>query len=323
MTPPLVSVIIPCYRQARFLPAALASVFTQTYPAVEPVVLNDGSDDDTHEVAARYGSRIVYIRHENMGLPATRNVGIRESRGKYLVFLDADDLLHPEAIAWFVDSMDGAEDRLAAIGYAEFTTDPLDPDNLSTLPKAPALLPYLIHANIGPPNTHMASRTAVDAVGGFATVMRSCADWDLWLRLAAAGAVYRPVHRIGAYYRRVPGSMSSDLMRMMVYRSEVLLRAIDAFDRCPDQLAAWGGDLAAAVQRVRRRCRAQGVPSPLIARLSAALRLLAAEGFRPAAGGKEVVLAKLIGSDWAERATLGYYRLFDRPFYRHYLEGYM
>src|SRR5256885_924618 len=94
----LVSVIIPCYRQAQFLPAALDSVLAQTHLDIEPIVVNDGSDDDTDAVARRYGSRISYLRQGNSGLPAARNAGIRKARGKFLLFLDADDLLHPQAV---------------------------------------------------------------------------------------------------------------------------------------------------------------------------------------------------------------------------------
>ncbi|MDB5311374.1 MAG: hypothetical protein JWO38_5576 [Gemmataceae bacterium] len=322
MTVPLVSVVIPCYRQGHFLPAAVASVFAQSHPAVEPVVVNDGSDDDTHDVATRYGSRIVYVRQENKELPAARNAGIRASRGKYLLFLDADDLLHPDAIAWLLGAAGGAEDRLGVLGYAEFTTDPADPTNVSVLPTVPALLPYLIHANLGPPHTYLTSRAAVDAVGGFEPALRSCADWDLWLRLAAAGVSYRPVNRIGAYYRRTPGSMSSDPVRMLTYRAEVLLRAIDLFTRSGPLLAAWGENLVVAARRVRRRCWAQVARPDLVERLTAALRGLAARGFRPAAGGKEAVLSRVIGPDRAELLLLGYYRRFDRAVYRHYQEGY-
>src|ERR671910_1122682 len=93
----LVSVVIPCYNQAHFLGEAIESVLSQSYPHHEIVVVDDGSTDDTSEVASRYdGVRLV--RQENRGLAGARNTGIRHSEGDYLVFLDADDRLLPEAL---------------------------------------------------------------------------------------------------------------------------------------------------------------------------------------------------------------------------------
>ena len=88
----LVSVVIPCYNQAHFLGEAIESVLAQTYPHLEIVVVDDGSTDNTGEVAARYPG-VRYVRQENQGLAAARNTGLRHSSGDYLVFLDADDRL--------------------------------------------------------------------------------------------------------------------------------------------------------------------------------------------------------------------------------------
>lgn len=95
---PLVSVIIPCYNYGHFLAEAIESVVQQAYPAKEIVVVDDGSADDTAAVAARY-PEVRYIYQQNQGLSAARNTGIEQSRGDYLVFLDADDWLLPNALA--------------------------------------------------------------------------------------------------------------------------------------------------------------------------------------------------------------------------------
>ncbi len=107
---PLVSIIIPCYRQAQYLKEAIDSALAQTCAAIEIIVVNDGSDDDTEGVAKRYGTRIQYIYRANGGLPAARNTGIARARGTYLKFLDADDSLHPEQIAWQVAALAGRTD---------------------------------------------------------------------------------------------------------------------------------------------------------------------------------------------------------------------
>src|SRR5947208_1892926 len=93
----LVSVIIPCYNQAHFLSAAIESILNQTYPHFEIIAVNDGSTDNTAEIATR-NAKVRYFYQPNQGLPAARNAGAQASRGAYLVFLDADDLLLPNAL---------------------------------------------------------------------------------------------------------------------------------------------------------------------------------------------------------------------------------
>ena len=94
---PLVSVIIPCYNQAHFLSESVESALSQTYPRSETVVVDDGSRDGTAEVMARY-SGIVRVRQDNRGLAEARNAGFRASTGDYVLFLDADDRLTPNAV---------------------------------------------------------------------------------------------------------------------------------------------------------------------------------------------------------------------------------
>ena len=96
-SPPLVTVVIPCYNQAHFLGEAIESVLSQSYRNFEVIVVDDGSTDNTSEVASRYeGVRLV--RQENRGLSGARNRGMREAKGEYVVFLDADDRLLPGAL---------------------------------------------------------------------------------------------------------------------------------------------------------------------------------------------------------------------------------
>jgi glycosyltransferase involved in cell wall biosynthesis len=90
---PLVSVIIPAYNCAKYLPEAIESVLNQTYPHVEVIVVNDGSPDNTDEVANTYRRRIIYHKQENKGLSASRNIGFTLSKGELVTFLDADDFL--------------------------------------------------------------------------------------------------------------------------------------------------------------------------------------------------------------------------------------
>ena len=95
---PLVSIIIPCYNKAQYLGETLESVAAQTYPNIEVIVVDDDSPDNTKEVVDRYLQQmgnLNYLHQLNQGPSAARNNGIRASRGKYVMALDADDLLSP------------------------------------------------------------------------------------------------------------------------------------------------------------------------------------------------------------------------------------
>src|SRR5215210_7179893 len=93
-----VSVVIPCFNQGHFLGEALESVLSQTRPPDHVVVVDDGSVDNTAVVVGRFPT-VHYIRQPNGGLARARNTGLRHTRGEYLVFLDADDRLWPDAVA--------------------------------------------------------------------------------------------------------------------------------------------------------------------------------------------------------------------------------
>jgi len=95
----LVSVIIPCYNQAQYLPDALNSIFEQSYTNWECIIVNDGSPDNTEEVAHHWiekDNRFLYLKKENGGLSSARNEGLRIAKGDYIQFLDADDIIHSE-----------------------------------------------------------------------------------------------------------------------------------------------------------------------------------------------------------------------------------
>jgi len=111
----LVSVVIPCYAQAHFLPEAIESVLAQTYPHLEVLVVDDASADNASPVAARYPG-VRCVRGENAGMAGARNFGIRNTGGDFLVFLDADDRLAPNAIELGLEALEKHPESAAAIG---------------------------------------------------------------------------------------------------------------------------------------------------------------------------------------------------------------
>lgn len=293
-----VSVIIPCFQQGHFLAEALESVLTQSYGAVQPVVVNDGSSDDTAAVAARFGQRIHYLEQANRGLAAARNRGIEEAEGKYLLFLDADDRLHPDAIAWLVDAVAGRDDRVGLMGHRRFTDNAQAAGQVEVVPRGEAaFLPDFIHECGGPPHAFLSPRHLVRQAGGFMPLEApGCEDWDLWLRLVLRGAELVPVRRVGAYYRRYPGSMSTQGLAMLESRTAVLLRLHGRLLQIPALLDRWGPELFRAEHRVHRRCLVQGARPWYVKELARAMLELTARNVRLPESLPKALLRKVLGS---------------------------
>lgn len=103
MTPPKFSVIIPVYNGAPTVGRAIESVLTQTYPAHEVIVVDDGSIDATAQAVAPFGSRVRYVYQSNGGVAAARNAGANYATGEWLAFLDADDWYYPNRLRWHAE----------------------------------------------------------------------------------------------------------------------------------------------------------------------------------------------------------------------------
>jgi glycosyltransferase involved in cell wall biosynthesis len=213
---PEFSVIIPCYKQAHLLPKAIESALAQARDVdLEVIVVDDGSPDNASEVAGRYDGVIV-IRQPNAGLCAARNRGILRSGGRYLLFLDSDDYLRPGMLAAAARAFAQSPDLDVVHGLAdvvdeggervigEFGGQELAGDALHTL----------LRKNIGPPNTFVVRREMLSQVGLFDVGLRSCEDWDLWLRIAARGGKFGLARDMRSVYRMVPGSMSKNVETM-------------------------------------------------------------------------------------------------------------
>ncbi|MFM5943125.1 MAG: glycosyltransferase family 2 protein, partial [Dolichospermum sp.] len=114
---PLISVIIPCYNRERYLAEAIESVLDQTYPHIELIVIDDGSSDRSGEIAQSYP--LIYHYQTNGGIGAARNAGIALANGKFLAFLDSDDIWVKDKLAKQMAIFDTNLDIEAVFGYAQ------------------------------------------------------------------------------------------------------------------------------------------------------------------------------------------------------------
>lgn len=222
---PLVSVVIPSYNYGQYVCEAVESALAQTYPAVEVIVVDDGSTDDTRERLTSYGDRIRYIFQTNQGLSAARNTGIREARGRFVALLDSDDQFHPRKLEIQMALLT-QRPELGLVGTETFSDEPLrwpdipsrcDGHEVVTLERA------VLHAPFAP-SSAVVRAECFAAVGVFDTALRSVEDRDMWIRIATR----YPVAKIPlplTWYRVTPGSMSRNPERMEHFEQVVLAKA--------------------------------------------------------------------------------------------------
>jgi glycosyltransferase involved in cell wall biosynthesis len=193
---PLVSVVIPCYNYGRFLGEAIESALTQSHRPLEVIVVDDGSNDDSAYVAARYPVRL--LRQSHQGVCRAVNAGVKEANGEFIVRLDADDILSPTYVAETLSALERAPD--ASFAYTDgrffgtinrpYRLQRFDADTLAETNYVPSLA--------------LVRTSAFVAMGGFNPEMGQlrCEDWDLWLTFAEYGLRGIYVPRTLWFYRR-------------------------------------------------------------------------------------------------------------------------
>ncbi|WP_288798434.1 glycosyltransferase family 2 protein [Arsenicicoccus cauae] len=223
---PLVSVIIPAYQAEAYLGAAVTSALTQTYPNIEVVITNDGSNDRTGAIAAAYGDLVRVVTQENRGLPGARNSAIREARGELVALLDADDILLPPYVQTAVDSwLADGDERTFVTCDAHLMSGAGIVQGRTVLPSgtpAAAEQRRRILENNFVSVFSVFPRRMWEEIGGFDESMRVCEDYDFWARAIYAGWTARFVTAHHALYRRAAGSLSTQSERMYAGEQQVL-----------------------------------------------------------------------------------------------------
>ena len=221
-TEPLVSVIIPCYNGEAFLQEAIESALAQSYRRVEIIVVDDGSTDRSGEIARAFPVRYRY--HPNRGLSATRNVGLRESTGSYIVFLDADDRLKQDAIETGLGILTERPECAMAVGDHLFVCQ----DRLhvaASRKQCVSAFHYeaLLKSNfVEMISSVLFRRTALEAMGGFNSELRVAEDYDLYLRIAREYPICCHSAVLAEY--RIHGDNASNNSQLMLATTLQVLR---------------------------------------------------------------------------------------------------
>ncbi|MGY1816306.1 glycosyltransferase family 2 protein [Geodermatophilus sp. SYSU D00663] len=230
---PRLAVVVPAYQAERFVADALRSVQAQTLPDWECIVIDDGSTDATVDVVRAFTAsdeRVRLIRQANRGLPGARNTAIRNLSPsvEFVSFLDADDLLCPDALRVLVSRLEDDPSAVGAYGYAEWTDesgDPLLPGFHSDRQRSRRKLSgrviravgemepvdfteWLVVGPLWPPAVGLHRRTVVDAVGYFDEDLKQVEDVDFYTRMSRHGH-YLPVAEQVAWYRQHGSQMTT------------------------------------------------------------------------------------------------------------------
>lgn len=228
-----VSIIVPCYKQAVYLPEALDSVLAQSYADWECIIVNDGSPDNTEEIALNYcnrDARFKYVKKVNGGLSSARNAGISQAEGIYLLPLDADDKIGSEYCEKAVQLLD--DDSRIKVVYAEAVFFGAE--------QGKWYLPAYSFRRLLTENMIYCSaffrKTDYNVCGGYDEhLLNGWEDWSFWIQLLKQGGEVVKLPYTGFYYRKKEVSMLADtnknLAQQIVTRKRIYEKHKEAYEK--------------------------------------------------------------------------------------------
>jgi teichuronic acid biosynthesis glycosyltransferase TuaG len=222
------SVIIPAFNAGLYIAEAIESALNQIDVKAEIIVVNDGSTDNTLDILAGYGDSIKIFNQENKGLAAARNQGVKISEGSYIAFLDADDI-------WMPDKLKIQREKILD-SYDIVYTNRINFGSIGDLPEVQSdvtkmvegdIWEELLMGNMITVSSSIIKRELFERVNGFDESLRSCEDWDLWLRCTEKTPVaYCPKPLVK--YRMHPNSLSKNYVFMSQMREQVISRSLNS-----------------------------------------------------------------------------------------------
>ncbi|MEM6752982.1 MAG: glycosyltransferase [Cyanobacteria bacterium P01_C01_bin.38] len=232
---PQISVVVPAYNSQNTISETITSVLQQTFSDFELIVINDGSTDGTLEILSGVkDARLKVYSYPNGGLPTARNRGILRARGEFISFIDADDLWTPDKLELQLQALQ--KNPQAGVAYS--WTICMGNNGKSFHPGVSESFQGNVYHNllignfIASGSNVLIRKQAIESVGYFDESLKSCEDWDYWLRLAPKWD-FVVVAKPQIIYRLSSGAMSSKLDVMEKYQTLVLNKA---FESAPSQL---------------------------------------------------------------------------------------
>lgn len=240
----LVTIISPVYNVERYLAETLEAVLAQTHREFEYLVVDDGSTDETLEIARRHAAqdhRIRILQGAHAGSSAARNLGIREARGEYIAFCDGDDRWLPTFLETSLAVLEAAPPEVGATfcafdhidehGRAGAKTQRAEPGDYD------AARTLAAHCPQGNGSCLLLRRRCFDEAGLFDEALFNCVDFDMWMRihLGSSSPLFRYVPDVLVQWRTRPGAISSDESKRVSGLDEIFRRYSHVL--APDQVA--------------------------------------------------------------------------------------
>jgi GT2 family glycosyltransferase len=235
---PAVTVVIPAYNASRYIAQALDSVKAQTFTDYEVIVVNDGSDDreELERILDAHPLPLIYLSQENRGVSAARNAAIKIARGGFYAQLDSDDQWTPDYLEVQLGTLNNNPDVALVYPNATIIADDLA-DEMEFMQKCPSEGEVTFEALVEQKCIVMTSVTArmkaIKDAGAFDENLRSCEDFDLWLRIVKNGGRIVYHRRRLVLYRRHEGSLSSDRVWMTRHLLAVFEKSANTFNLTP------------------------------------------------------------------------------------------
>lgn len=239
---PRFSVIIPAYNSAATLARAVESVLAQSWPAYEIIVVDDGSTDDTLQVARKFGDKVLVIQQPNAGVSVARNRGVEAANGDWLAFLDADDWYYPDRLRWHAEWLASDETLDFLTGDYEYrredgsltgTSMAMHASGRAMLEKADGAekvvlqareIEFFVADHFGDIHTLSVPRRTFQALGGYPPGFKVCEDVHFLTRLCAVsqrvGVICRP---LGVYLIHGSSATRSDPLKSQECNVQALL----------------------------------------------------------------------------------------------------
>ncbi len=222
------SVVIPCYNQAKYLRDCYLSLISQRHRNWEAIIINDGSTDETETVInqiTRFDKRVQTFIQPNGGLSSARNLGIKNITGDYVIFLDADDMLLPDCLSHIQNEiLKNPTVQLLQVGYRHISQNGNAVYQIVNPIAKKYLFPEILFNNIGPVHSLCIEHTLLQKIGYFDETLKSCEDWDYWIRVSFVHNEITTIQEPLVDYRMNNNSMSRNSFTLYNAMKKVLIR---------------------------------------------------------------------------------------------------
>jgi glycosyltransferase involved in cell wall biosynthesis len=259
--PGLVSVVIPCCNQERFLGACLKSIEDQNYRPIEAIIVNDGSSDGTRRImedfrsVSREGIEVKCLHQSQRGAQGARNEGCRQAKGEFIQFLDGDDVLCHEKLSGQIAVLNSSKGIDVVYGDGQYLVDiygtPARKGRIISIGSCADMVESLLLGKWIPSFSYLSRRSSVDLCGPWDEEVRINQDFEYFLRMAIKGSLFRYEPGVTGLYRK--HSLNTVSEQSMIIRAKTTRGILVRAEHCLRRKRAFGEQRISAMAEYHRR----------------------------------------------------------------------